>query len=60
MSMMNLQADLSSDLIFLRPLKEDDFEELYAIASDSLICEQHPVPNRHEREVYSIFKERVF
>jgi RimJ/RimL family protein N-acetyltransferase len=36
----------------LRPLREDDFEDLYAAASDPLIWEQHPVPNRHEEATF--------
>ena len=34
------------------PLKESDFEELYKVASDPLIWEQHPSKTRYQREVF--------
>ncbi|MEO0913478.1 MAG: GNAT family N-acetyltransferase [Pseudomonadota bacterium] len=36
----------------LRPLREDDFEALYAAAADPLIWAQHPAKDRHERAVF--------
>lgn len=36
----------------LRPLKESDFEDLYRVASDPLIWEQHPSKDRYKREVF--------
>jgi RimJ/RimL family protein N-acetyltransferase len=36
----------------LRPLRADDFAELYAAAADPLIWVQHPVPDRHEHETF--------
>ncbi len=51
--MFDLQPiTLSSDLIKLVPLKEDDFEKLFAVASDPLIWEQHPTRNRYQRDVF--------
>lgn len=41
----------------LEPLAETDFEALYAVASDPRIWEQHPNPNRWQREVFSTFFE---
>ena len=41
----NLQPILSNHLVSLRPLQEDDFCELYQVASDPLIWEQHPNPD---------------
>jgi len=38
--------------ISLRPLKQEDFEEVYTAASDPLIWEQHPFPLRYQREVF--------
>ena len=42
------QPVLKGDLVELRPLCSEDCGQLYAIASDPLIWEQHPVKNRHE------------
>lgn len=52
---MELPEILENDLLVLKPLKEKDFNELYQIASDPLIWEQHPAKNRYEREVFEIF-----
>jgi N-acetyltransferase len=41
-----LQPVLTGDIIELRPLREEDFAQLYAVASDPLIWEQHPDPDR--------------
>ncbi|WP_245586835.1 GNAT family N-acetyltransferase [Sediminibacterium salmoneum] len=55
---MNWQPhDLRNEKVCLIPLKEDDFEELYAVASDSLIWEQHPNKNRYQRPVFLNFFE---
>ena len=51
----NLQPSIASDLIKVVPLQESDFESLYAVASDPLIWEQHPNPDRYKREVFQIF-----
>lgn len=48
----DLQPRLEDDLIILQPLKEQDFEALYAAASDPLIWEQHPVKERYKRDVF--------
>lgn len=39
-------------------MRESDFAELYAVSSDPLIWEQHPVPTRHERRVFEEFFSR--
>jgi hypothetical protein len=50
---MNLQPNhLSNHLIRLEPLQPMHFNELYAAASDPLIWEQHPNPNRYQKEVF--------
>lgn len=54
---MNLQPILENESIQLLPLKEDDFEVLYKVASDPLIWEQHPNKDRYKREVFQIFFE---
>ncbi len=52
-----LQPVLHDSLVCLRPLAEEDFEAVYAAASDPLIWEQHPDPKRYQREA---FRERFF
>jgi RimJ/RimL family protein N-acetyltransferase len=43
---------LKNELVALIPLKEVDFKDLYAVASDPLIWEQHPNPNRYKNEIF--------
>jgi len=50
-----LQPVLEGDLLRLRPLRPEDFDELYAIASDPLIWEQHPARDRYKRDVFEEF-----
>jgi RimJ/RimL family protein N-acetyltransferase len=47
-----LQPVLMGDLIELRPLREEDFDTLFAVASDPLIWEQHPEPDRCTEPVF--------
>ncbi len=49
------QPVLKGDLVELRPLRSEDSEDLYAIAADPLIWEQHPVTNRHEQGSFQGF-----
>jgi len=51
----NLQPTLENDLITVTPLKAEDFEKLYAVASDPLIWAQHPNKDRYKREVFENF-----
>ncbi|MDX2173509.1 MAG: GNAT family N-acetyltransferase [Bacteroidota bacterium] len=48
---------LKNDIVTLVPILPTDFEDLYAVASDPLIWEQHPNPNRYQREVFEKFFE---
>jgi len=48
----DLQPNLTGNLIELRPLRREDFDALFAAASDPLIWEQHPEPDRYTREVF--------
>ena len=43
------QPVLVGDLVRVRPLADDDFDSLFAVASDPLIWEQHPSKERSER-----------
>ena len=51
----DLQPHLKGELIELRPLAHDDWDELFAVASDSLIWEQHPERDRYKEDVFRIF-----
>ena len=50
----DLQPHLVGDVVELRPLRESDFDDLYAAASDPLIWEQHP-DDRHREDVFRRF-----
>ena len=55
-----LQPHLVGDLIEVRPLRPDDWESLFAVASDPFIWEQHPASNRYREEVFrEFFREAV-
>jgi RimJ/RimL family protein N-acetyltransferase len=45
-------TSLHDDLIKIVPLEENDFEKLYEVASNPLVWEQHPNPNRYKRAVF--------
>lgn len=51
----DLQPALKGDLLELRPLRAEDFQELYAVASDPLIWDQHPSSDRYQEEVFKNF-----
>lgn len=50
--MIDLQPVLHGPTLTLRPMQADDFETLYAAASDPLIWEQNPQPTRYQRDVF--------
>ena len=50
-------AKLENDFLILYPLVEADFEDLYQVASDPKIWEQHPNQDRWKKEVFKIFFE---
>src|SRR5262245_49236191 len=50
-----LQPRLKGKLLELRPLRPEDFDALYAVASDPLIWEQHPSNDRHKPEIFQKF-----
>ena len=51
----DLQPILEGKLLRLRPLQPEDWEDLYAVASDPLIWEQHPSKDRYKEEVFKEF-----
>jgi RimJ/RimL family protein N-acetyltransferase len=53
--MFDFQPTLKGALVELRALRPDDADDLFAVASDPLIWEQHPVPDRYKPDVFSAF-----
>jgi N-acetyltransferase len=51
----DLQPILKGELLELRPLRVEDFDALYAVASDPLLWEQHPRKDRYQEEVFRAF-----
>jgi len=51
----DLQPRLSGELIEVRPMAADDWESLFAVASDPMIWEQHPARDRYQEEVFREF-----
>lgn len=55
---MNRQPiHLQDAWVQMQPLRATGFEELYEVASDPLIWEQHPNPDRYKKEVFSVYFE---
>lgn len=57
MASFDTRQILVNDLVKLVPLEEKHFEELFSVANDSKIWEQHPNKNRYQREVFKTFFE---
>ena len=54
------QPVLRGELLELRPLREDDFDALFAVASDPLVWEQHPNSDRYKEGVFrEFFREAI-
>ena len=51
----DLQPRLKGELIELRPLTPEDWDDLFAVASDPLIWEQHPESDRYKEDVFKVF-----
>ncbi|MDB4900585.1 MAG: hypothetical protein JWN53_2393 [Gemmatimonadetes bacterium] len=51
----DLQPVLPGTLLALRPLRADDFDALYAVASDPQIWAQHPASDRWREDQFRIF-----
>ena len=52
---MDLQPILANEFVQIVPLKESDFEALFAVASDELLWEQHPEKERYKKDVFLMF-----
>src|SRR6201987_5985481 len=50
-----LHPSLTGKLIELRPLRPEHWDELFAVASDPLIWEQHPARDRYQEDVFREF-----
>jgi RimJ/RimL family protein N-acetyltransferase len=50
-----LQPHLMGDLLELRPLRSEDWQSLFAVASDPLIWQQHPARDRYQEGVFKEF-----
>ncbi len=56
----DFQPTLSGPSLTLRPLAADDFAALYAVASDPLIWELHPMNDRYQLPVFQkLFDESI-
>ena len=55
MTMMNFKSNFENEIISLYQIKEEYFEELYSVASNPIIWEQHPENDRWKKEKFSIF-----
>jgi RimJ/RimL family protein N-acetyltransferase len=56
----DLQPHLKGELLELRPLATADWDELFSVASDPLIWEQHPERDRYKEDIFrNFFKEAM-
>jgi RimJ/RimL family protein N-acetyltransferase len=56
----DLQPVLTGKLVTLRPLRPEDWPELFAVASDPLVWEQHPASDRCQEHVFrGFFREAL-
>jgi RimJ/RimL family protein N-acetyltransferase len=49
------QPVLKGELVELRPLRSDDYADLYAVGSDPLIWTQHPASDRYKETTFQAF-----
>jgi RimJ/RimL family protein N-acetyltransferase len=55
MESFDLQPVLKGEFLELRPLRETDFDDLFAVAADPLIWQQHPESDRYKENRFRIF-----
>ncbi|MCX4583629.1 GNAT family N-acetyltransferase [Streptomyces sp. NBC_01481] len=51
--LFDVQPCLKGELVELRPLRAEDYADLYAVAADPLVWEQHPDPERYLERAFS-------
>lgn len=51
----DLQPHLKGESIELQPLTPGDWDDLFTVASDPLIWEQHPESDRYKEKVFTVF-----
>jgi N-acetyltransferase len=49
---MNLQPILQNEIVLLRPLIPNDYNEVFAVAANPQVWEQHPEKERYKEEVF--------
>ena len=55
-----LQPTLTGERVALRPLRADDYDALYSVASDPLLWAQHPASDRYQEPVFrQLFRESL-
>lgn len=52
---MDRQPTLEGETLLLRPLRPDDWDALYAVASDPLVWELHPANDRWQEGVFRAY-----
>jgi RimJ/RimL family protein N-acetyltransferase len=52
---LDRQPVLIGEFLELRPLRADDFDALFRVASDPLVWEQHPERDRYQKPVFQAF-----
>jgi RimJ/RimL family protein N-acetyltransferase len=57
MASFDLQPTLETEEYIILPVSLHDFEQLYEVASDPEIWEQHPNKDRWKRDVFKVFFE---
>jgi RimJ/RimL family protein N-acetyltransferase len=59
MIQFDLQPRLAGELIELRPMRPEDWRDLYAVAADPLIWEVHPARDRYKEERFREYFEEA-
>ena len=59
MIQFDLQPRLVGELIELRPMRPEDWSDLYAVAADPLIWEVHPARDRYKEERFKEYFEEA-
>ena len=52
---MDRQPTLEGELLLLRPMREDDWDALFGVASDRLIWEVHPAHDRWQEPLFRAY-----